>query len=153
MPAIKAVDVAERRGSNYPSPFDEPCRGRLDRSLGDRFGLKDFGVHLVVLEPGAWSSQRHWHTEEDELVYVLEGAPTLITNDGPQVLQPGHVVGFRGGVDDGHHFVNDTDSPVQLLVVGSRKPDEDVFYSDIDMQILGTGDGARYTRRNGEPYY
>ena len=152
MTAKKALDVLERRGSNYPSPFDEPCRERSDRSLGDAFGLSDFGVHLLVLAPGVWSSQRHWHSQEDELIYVLEGAPSLITDDGENILAPGDVAGFPAGSENGHHFVNNTDAPAKLLVVGGRKARDDAFYSDVDMQILQRGQGGSYTTRDGEPY-
>lgn len=148
----KALEIREGRGSNYPSPFDEPCRARSDRSLGDAFDLRDFGVHLLVLEPGVWSSQRHWHSHEDELIYVLEGKPTLVTDEGATVLEPGDVAGFRAGSRNGHHVVNEADAPAKLLVVGSRKPEDDAFYSDIDMQILKRARGGSYTRKSGEPY-
>ena len=109
-------------------------------------------VNLLVLPPGAWSSQRHWHTREDELIYVLEGTPTLVTDAGERKLAPGDVAGFAAGRKDGHHLVNNTDSPVTLIEVGSRHPDDDAYYSDIDMQILGRYAGARFTKKSGEPY-
>ncbi len=149
---VKALEVPEKRGSDYPSPFDEPCRARSDRSLGDAFGLCDFGVHLLILESGVWSSQRHWHSHEDELIYVLEGTPTLITDEGETVLEPGDVAGFRAGSKNGHHVLNKADAPAKLLVVGSRKAEDDGFYSDIDMQILKPAQGGTYTNRNGDPY-
>jgi len=152
MPVKRALDVPERRGSNYPSPFDRPCRERSDRSLGDAFGLGDFGVHLLTLAPGVWSSQRHWHSREEELVYVLEGTPTLVTDAGARILEPGDVAGFPAGTENGHHFVNEAEGPVRLLVVGSRNASDDAFYSDIDMQILGRGCGGVYSKKNGEPY-
>lgn len=148
----KAHEVPERHGSQYPSPFDEPCQERSNRSLGDEFGLRDFGVQLTTLEPGAWSSQRHWHSAEDEFIYVLEGTPTLVTDEGETVMEAGDIAGFKGGVTNGHHVVNRTDAVVQFLVVGSRKPDDDAFYSDIDMQILKRHRGGTFTRTNGEPY-
>jgi uncharacterized cupin superfamily protein len=150
--ALDALAVQETVGSRYPSPFDEPCIKRSNRALGDFFGLEDFGVNLLTLEPGAWSSQRHWHTHEDEFVYVLEGTPTLVTDEGGTVLHPGCVAGFRAGVADGHHIVNNGETAAKLIVVGSRKAEDDAFYSDIDMQILRRGDGGQYTYRDGEPY-
>jgi uncharacterized cupin superfamily protein len=149
---IDALEVQETVGSRYPSPFNEPCAKRSNRALGDFFGLKDFGVNLLILEPGAWSSQRHWHSHEDELVYVLEGTPTLITDEGDTDLRPGCATGFRAGVADGHHIVNMGETPAKLIVVGSRKVEDDAFYSDIDMQILRRADGGGFTRKDGEPY-
>lgn len=148
----RALEVPERRGSSYPSPFDEPCTERSNRSLGDEFGLRDFGVQLTILEPGAWSSQRHWHSAEDEFIYVLEGRPTLVMDEGETVMGPGDIAGFKAGVANGHHIVNQSDSVAKLLVVGSRKRDDDAFYSDIDMRILKRHRGGTYTRTNGDPY-
>lgn len=148
-PAINALEVSATTGSSYPSPFHEPCIARLYRNLGDQFGLSDFGVNLTILEPGAWSSQRHWHTHEDEFIYILEGQPTLVTDKGESLLGPGSIAGFRANSGNGHHLVNNTDAPVQLLVVGSRKTEDDVYYSDIDMQILH---GSSFEHKNGEPY-
>ena len=149
---MDALDVQATVGSRYPSPFNEPCTKRSNRALGDFFGLKDFGVNLLILEPGAWSSQRHWHSHEDELVYVLEGTPTLITDDGDTLLHPGSTAGFRAGVADGHHIVNKGEILAKLIVVGSRKVEDDGFYSDIDMQILKRADGGGFTHKDGEPY-
>lgn len=151
MTVKKAIDVPEKRGSRYPSPFDEPCRERSDRSLGDAVGLRDFGVHLLTLAAGAWSSQRHWHSHEDELIYVLEGTPTLVTDEGETLLEPGDFAGFRAGSQNGHHVVNEAEEPAKLLVVGSRKPEDGAFYSDIDMQILGRGRGGTFTTKDGKP--
>ena len=148
----RALEVRENWGSDYPAPFDDPCKSRSDRSLGDAFDLRDFGVHLVTLAPGAWSSQRHWHSHEDELVYVLEGTPTLVMDEGETLLEAGDIAGFRAGSTNGHHFINNADSPAQLLTVGSRKEDDDAFYSDIDMQILARARGGSYTTKNIDSY-
>ena len=147
-----AEEAPERRGSRYPSPFDQPCQARVNYGLGDAFGLTDFGVQLTVLEPGVWSSQRHWHTHEDELVYVLEGTPTLVTDEGETQLRPGSIAGFPAGSGNGHCIVNKGTNTAKFLVVGSRKKEDDVYYSDIDMQILKRGAGGGFTRKNGEPY-
>jgi uncharacterized cupin superfamily protein len=150
--AIKATDIAEKRGSSYPSPHDEPCVGRSNRRLGDVFGLTDFGANLLTLNPGAWSSQRHWHSHEDELIYVLEGTPSLVTDAGEQLLAPGAVAGFPAGDTDGHHLVNNSDKPALILVVGSRKAEDDAFYSDIDMQLLKRAQGGRFAHKSGQRY-
>jgi uncharacterized cupin superfamily protein len=149
---LDALDVQETVGSRYPSPFNEPCTERSNRALGELFGLKDFGVNLLILEPGAWSSQRHWHSHEDEFVYVLEGTPTLITDEGDTALHPGNIAGFRAGETNGHHIVNKGETRAKLIVVGSRRAEDDAFYSDIDMQILKRANGNGFTRKDGEPY-
>lgn len=150
--AHNALDLPAELGSSYPTPFDAPCTQRSRRRLGDAFGLEDFGVNVLVLPPGAWSSQRHWHSRDDELVYILEGTPTLVTDAGERVLAPGDVAGFPAGRADGHHLVNNSDAPVKLIEIGARHRDDDTYYSDIDMQILGSDKSSLFTRRNGEPY-
>ncbi|HEY9218420.1 MAG TPA: cupin domain-containing protein [Phenylobacterium sp.] len=152
---MKKIDVAAvpvRRGSQYPSPFDEPCRNRMRQALGDAAGLDQFGVNLLTLEPGAWSSQRHWHTAEDEFVYVLEGEVVLVTDDGEETLRPGDSAGFRAGDPNGHHLINRTDAPARILEVGTRTPPgvDGAVYSDIDMIFPKDADG--YQHRDGTPY-
>ena len=151
-PAIDAAQLAPRRGSGYPAPFAGPCAGREKRALGDPFGISDYGVNRVTLPPGAWSSQRHWHSREDELIYVLEGEPTLVTDAGRTLLAPGMCAGFPAGAANGHHLVNETDASVVYLEVGGRRDDDDVHYSDIDMRIVARGRGGVFTRKNGSPY-
>jgi uncharacterized cupin superfamily protein len=112
--------VTPRVGSIYPAPFAEPLKGREKRALGDAAGLSQFGVNLVTLQPGAWSSQRHWHENEDEFIYVLEGEVTLITDAGEQVLKPGLAAGFPAGKTNGHHLVNRSDKPARYFEVGTR---------------------------------
>lgn len=150
--AIDAGSVAVRQGTGYPKPFDAPCARREKRALGEPFGLADFGVNLVTLPPGCWSSQRHWHSLEDEWIYVLSGTPTLVSDDGETELEPGMCAGFRAGVENGHHLINRTDAPVTYLEIGSRNADDDGFYCDIDMQILKRSQGGAFTRKSGEPY-
>jgi uncharacterized cupin superfamily protein len=150
LPAIDPMTVPERRGSGYPEPFRRAAGARVKRALGDAAGLTDFGVNLVHLPPGAWSSQRHWHTHEDELVYVLEGELVLITDAGEQVLGPGMAAGFKKNTPDGHHLVNRSDRMAVYLEVGSRHDGEDeTFYPDIDLHL---GKDRRYRRKSGEPY-
>jgi uncharacterized cupin superfamily protein len=138
-------------GSRYPTPFDEPCAERFRRCIGDVAGLTQFGVNLTRLPPGCWSSQRHWHTVEDEFVYILEGEVVLVTDSGEETLRQGDCAGFKAGAPDGHHLQNRSGKDAIVLEVGTRRPDEDqVFYPDIDLQALKGRAG--YAHRNGEPY-
>lgn len=152
-PAIDATAVTAKTGSSYPAPFDADCAGRERRRLGDAFGLTQFGVNLLRLPPGQWSSQRHWHHREDEFVYVLEGEVTLVSDAGEQILGPGMVAGFKAGVPDGHHLVNRSGADAVVLEVGARLPDEEADYSDIDMLVRQDGDGeGRFVHKDGTPY-
>lgn len=138
-------------GSRYPAPYDEPCRARFRTRLGDAAGLTQFGVNLLRLPPGTWSSQRHWHTVEDEFVYVLEGEVVLVTNDGEQTLRAGDSAGFRSGVADGHQLQNRSAREAIVLEVGSRRPEEDeVDYPDIDLRAPRGRKG--FTRKDGTRY-
>jgi uncharacterized cupin superfamily protein len=140
----------EKRGSGYPAPFDAPCRGRVRRRLGDAAGLTDFGVNLLRLPPGGWSSQRHWHGAEDEFVYVLEGEVVLVTDAGEERLGPGDCAGFKAGVPDGHHLQNRSSREAVLLEVGSRKPGDACAYPDIDLHIPEGSGGFHH--KDGRPY-
>jgi len=147
-PALDPAAVAVRRGTSYPSGFDAPCAAREKRRLGDALGLRNFGVNLVTLPPGAASSQRHWHSHQDEFVYIVEGEAALVTDAGEQTLGPGMVAGFPAGRADGHHLVNRSGTDVVYLEVGDRPPADDVDYPDIDMLLRG----GRFIRRDGTPY-
>jgi uncharacterized cupin superfamily protein len=155
MPAMtKKIDVdalAVVIGSRYPEPFDAPCAGRLRRALGDAAGLTDFGVNLLQLPPGAWSSQRHWHSAEDEFVYVIHGEVILVSDAGEEMLRTGDCAGFKAGLRDGHHLQNRTLKDALVLEIGARKTTEDEGeYSDIDMRF-GKAD-AGYRHKDGTPY-
>lgn len=150
MPKIDVKSVPERKGSGYPAPFDEPCTNRLRQRLGDAGGLTQFGVNLLQLPPGAWSSQRHWHSAEDEFVYVVSGAVTLVTDEGERVLRPGDCAAFPKNDGNGHHLINKSDKIALCLEVGTRSDDDFCRYSEIDMQI-DSRDG-RYRHRDGTPY-
>ena len=150
--AVAADSLPDRAGSAYPSPFDEPCNPRSKRALGDPFGLTDFGVNILTVPPGSWSSQRHAHSHEDEWIYVLSGEPTLVTDAGETTLKPGMCAGFPAGETNGHHLVNNTDSPVTCIEVGSRNADDDAVYSDIDMQLRQRSRGGTYSHKDGTPY-
>lgn len=148
----KKIEIASapvRIGAGYPAPFGEPCRARVRHKLGDAAGLTQFGVNLLRLPPGAWSSQRHWHTREDELVYVLDGEVVLVTDAGEERLVAGDCAGFRAGDPDGHHLQNRSQRDAVVLEVGTRDEANDVTeYPDLDLRALATG----YVHNDGTPY-
>lgn len=150
MAKIDISSVDARRGTGYPPPYDAPCLERQRQALGDAGGLTQFGVNLLVLEPGVWSSQRHWHSTEDEFVWVLEGEVTLVTDVGEEVLRPGDCAAFPAGKADGHHLVNRTNANVRVLEVGTRSADDRCAYPEADM-IAEPGEHF-YRHRDGTPY-
>lgn len=151
MPKIDIDKATVREGSGYPSPYDEPCKARKRSRLGDVAALTHFGINLLRLSPGTWSSQRHWHTAEDEFVWVVEGEVVLVTDEGEQVLRVGECAGFPAGVANGHHLQNRSGKDALLLEVGSRRPAEDgCDYPDIDM-VLEAG-SRTFKRRDGRSY-
>jgi len=150
MPKIDLARVNRRSGSQYPSPFDQPCATRLREALGDAGGLTQFGVNRLTLPPGAWSSQRHWHSHEDEFLYVLAGEVTLVDDAGAQTLVAGDCAAFRAEEKNGHHLQNRGDADAIIIEVGTRLPDVDATdYPDIDMRY-DPKDG--YVRRDGSRY-
>jgi len=150
MPKIDIAAVPERRGVGYPAPFDAPCADRIRQRLGAAGGLTDFGVNLMHLPPGNWSSQRHWHSHEDEFVYVLEGELVLIEDGGETLLRAGDCAAFAKGTGDGHHMINRSGAVAVYLEVGSRWPEDLTTCSDIDL-MSANADG-RFTHKDGEPY-
>ena len=151
----KKIDVAALPpaiGTFYPPPFDVPCLSRERSRIGDAAGLTQFGVNLLRLPPGAWSSQRHWQSASDEFVYVLSGEVTLLTDTGPEILHAGDAAGFKAGDPDGHCIQNHSTTDALLLEVGTRLPQDAAVYSDIDMLAPGGGKPAMYTRKDGTPY-
>jgi uncharacterized cupin superfamily protein len=154
MPKIDIAAAPQSVGSRYPAPFDEPCKGRVVKRLGDAAGLTQFGVSLVRLEPGVWSSQRHWHALEDEFVQVLQGDVVLVTDKGEEAMGPGDSAAFKAGVRDGHCLQNRAKKDAVLLVVGSRNDEDHGEYSDIDMVFTaGRYSGkARHLHKDGTPY-
>jgi uncharacterized cupin superfamily protein len=149
--AIRVTDLPARVGTDYPAPYDVPCRERRRRALGDVFGLSQFGVNLLELPPGAWSSQRHWHERQDEFVYVLEGEAVLVTDEGETILTAGMTAGFRAGSADGHHLVNRSDVIVRVLEIGTRTAEETAHYPDIGMMYREDTNGAGYLTADGRP--
>ena len=148
LPALYPASLAPRTGSGYPEPYRSRVLPREKRALGDALGLTRIGVNLTTLMPGRESSMRHWHTHEDELIYVLEGEVTLLTDAGEQTLGPGHCAGFAAGSRDGHQFVNRSDRPAVYLEISNRDPGDEAHYPDVDLSYSG---GA-FTRRDGTPF-
>ena len=150
MAKIDLASVPERRGSGYPAPFHLKAGERVRQALGDAGGLNDFGVNLLKLPPGAWSSQRHWHSAEDEFIWVVSGEVTLVTDEGEQILGAGDCATFPKNRPNGHHLINKSNGMALVLEVGTRSTEDVCDYPDIDMRIdarLG-----HYTHRDGTPY-
>ena len=151
MPKIDLSATPFATGSNYPDPFNEICQGSRWQKLGDAGGLTDFGVNLVRLAPGRWSSQRHWHSHEDEFVWVLEGEVVMVDDAGDHVLGPGDACAWKAGEPNGHCLQNRTDRDAVYLEVGSRRIGTDrCVYPDIDM--VAEPQDPFYRRRDGTPY-
>jgi uncharacterized cupin superfamily protein len=152
-PAVVATDVPLRvRPTIYPAPFAARVAGREKRALGDHFGLANFGVNLTRLAPGSMSALRHVHKKQDEFVYILAGAPTLVTNAGRLALSPGMCAGFRAGNGDAHHLVNETDDDVLYLEVGDRTPGDSADYPDDDLMFVDVGGQRRLAHKDGTLY-
>jgi uncharacterized cupin superfamily protein len=151
-PALDPATVPVIRGSDYPPPFDRLVATRERRRLGDALGLKNFGVNLLRLPPGCASSQRHWHSRQDEFVFVVAGEVVLVTDGGEQVLVAGMAAGFPAGKPDGHHLINRSARDALVLEVGDRTPGDEADYSDIDMLVRLIDGEERYVRKDGTPY-
>jgi uncharacterized cupin superfamily protein len=149
---VKKIDIAAlppRTGTFYPPPYAEACLARERRILGDAAGLTQFGVNLQRLPPGAWSSQRHWHSKEDEFVFVVAGEVVLVTDDGEEILKAGDCAGFKAGDANGHHLQNRSGADALLLEIGSRDETDACDYPDIDLVL---SQGKQYRHRDGTPY-
>ncbi|HSC17669.1 MAG TPA: cupin domain-containing protein [Rhizomicrobium sp.] len=150
MGKIDVKTVPERKGSGYPAPFHEPCMGRVRQRLGDAGSLTQFGVNLLQLAPGAWSSQRHWHSAEDEFVYVLSGEVTLVTDNGEEILRAGDGAAFPKGDANGHHLINKSNAAAVCLEIGTRSGEDFCRYPDVDMQI--DSKVGKFAHRDGTLY-
>ena len=151
--AVVAAETPPRaRQTSYPEPFASRMAGRRKQPLGDLFGLTNFGVNLTRLLPGAVSALRHAHTKQDEFVYILEGHPTLHTDDGRTRLSPGMCAGFKAGSGNGHHLINETGEDVLYLEVGDRTPGDEGSYPDDDLQALLVQGQWRFVHKDGSPY-
>jgi len=153
LPAFDPKDVSESNATGYPDKFKSINSRRWNRRLGDHVGLKNFGVNLTRVEPGAQTSARHAHAKQDEFIWVMSGEVVLETNEGSQTLGPGMCAGFAAGTGNAHRFVNKTDKDVVLLVVGDRTPLEEVTYPDIDLHGKAGADGKLvFTKKDGTPH-
>ncbi|HET6438824.1 MAG TPA: cupin domain-containing protein [Anaeromyxobacter sp.] len=150
--AVKAAELASRRGASMPEPFATRLSRRVKHALGDTFGLKAFGVNLTRLAAGDASALHHRHTVQDEFVYVLEGHPTLVGDGGEVDLSPGMCAGFRAS-GPAHHLENRTDRDVLVLEVGDRAPGDQVEYPADDLALRIDPQGGRhYSHKDGKPY-
>jgi uncharacterized cupin superfamily protein len=152
MPKIDIAKVPTDTRTGYPVPFDRVVIGRERKRLGNAVGLDQFGVNLTTLKPGAASALRHWHEQEDELVFVLEGEIVLIEDDGESVLKPGDAAGFKANGRNGHHLVNKSKRDAVYLEIGTRSKYERAEYPDVDLVMERDDNGAHYKHKNGEPY-
>lgn len=152
MPKIDIDKIASDASTNYPPPFNKVVEGRSRKRFARAAGLTQFGVNLCTLKPGAASSQRHWHENEEELVYVLSGEVVLREDDGEIVLKAGDAAAWKAGVANGHCLINRSDRDAVFIEVGTRAASERAHYSDIDMQVVRDASGFNYMRKNGEPY-
>ena len=148
MPKVDLDSIAPSNGTGYPAPFHEPVQGRWWKRIAPVAGLTEIGASHVTLEPGAWSSQRHWHDDEDELVVVLSGRAVLVEDDGETEVRAGDVLAWPKSVRNGHHMINRSDEPCTFIAI-SAGPHGTGGYSDIDM--VWTADG-RLRRRDGSEY-
>src|SRR5271169_132276 len=152
MPKIDIANLPTDTRTGYPPPYDRVVVGRIRKRLGNATGLDQFGVNLTTLKPGAASALRHWHHNEDELVYMLQGEVALIEDSGETVLRAGDAAGFKANNPNGHHLVNRTDRDAVYLEIGARSKNERAEYPDVDLLVIRDDKGIRYTHKNGEPY-
>jgi uncharacterized cupin superfamily protein len=152
MPKIDIAAVPEKSGSAYPETLGERCLGRHWKPLGDAAGLTQFGANLVRLEPGAWSSLRHWHEEDDEFLVMVAGELTLVEDGGETVMRAGDCAGFRRNSGNGHHLVNRGSEDGVFLVVGTRGERDRCHYPDADLLFVKQDGRRAYTTKSGEPY-
>lgn len=151
--AIAAAEAPARtKPSNYPEPFASRMAGRQKRPLGDLFGLTNFGVNLTRLAPHAASALRHAHSRQDEFIYILQGHPTLHTDEGMTRLSPGMCAGFKAGTGNGHRLLNETAQEVVYLEVGDRTPGDEGSYPDDDLKALLVDGQWRFVHKDGSPY-
>ena len=151
MPKIDIASIPAQRITSYPSKFAAVIAGREKQKLGDAVGIGQFGVNITRIKPGSASALRHWHEQEDEFIYVLEGELVLVEDTGETVLRPGDAAGFKCGSEVGHCLVNRGTRDAVYLEVGTRAARERVYYSDVDMIMEREGDRRQYLSRSGAP--
>jgi uncharacterized cupin superfamily protein len=152
MPKVDIAKVPVKSGTFYPDEFKAECMGRHKQALGDAVGLTQFGVNITRIEPGQASALRHWHEQEDEFIYMLEGELVLAENDGEVTLKPGDAAGFKAGNGNGHRLINRGKVDAVYFEVGTRSHHEKVHYPEVDLVLVRDDNGRRYLHRNGEPY-
>jgi uncharacterized cupin superfamily protein len=152
MPKIDIASLKLDESTGYPEPFRQAVQGRQRKRLGNAVGLDQFGVNLTTLKPGAWSSQRHWHQAEDELIYMLEGEVVLCEDGGETVLRPGDAAAWKANTPNGHCLVNRSSRDAVFLEVGTRAKHDRAEYPDIDMRFEKEDGGGRFLHKSGEPY-
>ena len=153
LPAPDPGDVPAATGTNYPEQFRAVVSGRSKRRLGDALGLTIFGVNLTTIRPGAQSALRHWHSAQDEFIYIVEGELVLVTDAGEQLLKPGMCAGFPAGKADGHHLVNRSSRDAVYLEVGDRTKNDAVAYPDNNIAAPAMPDGSRrFTKKDGSSF-
>lgn len=152
MPVIDQKNAPLKTGSIYPAPYADEMQGRSSIRLGEAGGLTQFGANIVILAPGAKSSLRHWHQNEDEFVMVTQGCCTLVDDSGRHEMTVGTCAAFPAGDANGHHFINETNEEARFLVVGSKAQHEIATYSDIDLMVELKDGTASFTRKDGTPY-
>ena len=152
MPKVDIAKVPVKSGTFYPAQFQAECKGRHKQAIGDAIGLTQFGVNITRIEPGQTSALRHWHEQEDEFIYMLEGELVLAENDGEVVLKAGDAAGFKAGSGVAHRLINRRNRDAVYFEVGTRAKTERVHYPDVDLELVRDEKGRRYQRRNGEPY-
>ncbi len=148
-PVVALADMPEHRTVIYPQHLRGPFEGRAKRRVGEAVGMKNFGFNLTTLAPGAWSSHRHWHTRQDEMIYLLEGELTLVTDRGRTVLKPGMAAGFPANSGEGHNLVNTGTTNAVYVEVGDRLPGDDVFYPDVDLEARQNTPSYKFTKKDG----
>ena len=152
MPKIDLSALTPISRSSYPAPHDAEVAGRSYLRAGHAGGLTQFGANIVILAPGAKSSLRHWHEQQDEFVMVISGRCTLVDDAGRHPMQPGDCAAFPAGDGNGHHLINETDEEARFLVIGTHTPTEIAWYSDLDLKATLTAEDTTFTRKDGTPY-
>jgi len=150
--AFLPEDAPGRTGSGYPPPHNAVSPNRVKHRVGDHAGLDQFGVNVTTLPPGEQSALRHWHTNEDEFVYVIEGEVVLATDDGEEVMTAGMCAGFPAGVPNGHHLINRSDAPARFLEIGTRTATDEGIYPDVDLHARLADGVYTFTKKDGSSY-
>ena len=150
MPKVDIAAIEPQIGVGYPAEFREQTAGRVRVKLGEAGGISDYGINRTSLPPGKWSSQRHWHSHEDEVVYILEGELVLVENEGETILKAGDCATFPKGTGNGHHMINRSNRTALYLEIGSRHPDDVTTCSDVDM--MSSNSDGRFLHKDGTPY-